>query len=328
MITAARRIELLSRIPLFSGVSKGTLRRLAALGRETIHEPGKAIVREGATAHALHVIVEGTATVRVTDRVVSHLKPGDFFGEIALLDKGPRAATVSSRHQGGHPGHRGHRPARPDRVRRPTRHPAAGPPGRQDTRAGHQAPRLSRAATAEPPHRRAGTARSNLACWIPTSTRLDRTPGASAGRRPLGSYTTGRRLGGSTRPLRHGGRLARPAGGGRPERAAAATTIRSPAAAAPSMTGDSPTPETARLRLGSGTAHMVVATFVSAGAAFLYLVIVGTGRWGPPTSPPSPCCGRCSTWSSPWCTCPSSSSPCAASAGRTRKRPPGRSTCG
>ena len=96
MITAARRIELLNRIPLFSGVSKGTLRRLAALGRETVHEPGKAIVREGATAHALHVIVEGTATVRVADRVVSHLGPGDFFGEIALLDKGPRAATVST----------------------------------------------------------------------------------------------------------------------------------------------------------------------------------------------------------------------------------------
>ena len=96
MITAERRIELLSRVPLFSGVSKGTMRKLAALGRETIHEPGKAIVREGATAHALHVMVEGTATVRFKDHVVGHLKPGDFFGEIALLDKGPRAATVSA----------------------------------------------------------------------------------------------------------------------------------------------------------------------------------------------------------------------------------------
>jgi hypothetical protein len=96
MITAERRIELLSRVPLFSGVTKGTMRKLAALGRETIHEPGKAIVREGGTAHALHVMVEGTATIRVKDRVVGHLKPGDFFGEIALLDKGPRAATVSA----------------------------------------------------------------------------------------------------------------------------------------------------------------------------------------------------------------------------------------
>ena len=96
MITSARRTELLSRVPLFSGVSKGTLRRLAALGRETVHDSGQAIVREGATAHALHVIVEGSATVRVKDRVMGHLKPGDFFGEIALLDKGPRAATVSA----------------------------------------------------------------------------------------------------------------------------------------------------------------------------------------------------------------------------------------
>jgi len=96
MISVARRIELLNRVPLFSHVSKATLRRLAALGRETAHEPGHAIVKEGGTAHALHVIVEGNATVRVKNRVVSRLKPGDFFGEIALLDKGPRAGTVTA----------------------------------------------------------------------------------------------------------------------------------------------------------------------------------------------------------------------------------------
>ena len=96
MVTAAQRVELLSRVPLFAGVSKGTLRRLAALGRETIHEPGQAIVQEGRTAHSLHVIVEGSATVRVKSRVVGRLSAGDFFGEIALLDRGPRAATVTA----------------------------------------------------------------------------------------------------------------------------------------------------------------------------------------------------------------------------------------
>jgi len=96
MITAARRIELLSRVPLFSGVSKGTLRRLAALAREVVHDPGQAVVQEGRSAHAFHVIVEGSATVLAKNRVVDHLKPGDFFGEIALFDRGPRAATVSA----------------------------------------------------------------------------------------------------------------------------------------------------------------------------------------------------------------------------------------
>jgi CRP/FNR family cyclic AMP-dependent transcriptional regulator len=96
MITAAHRIELLSRVPLFSGVSKGTLRRVASLGRETVHDAGQDIVQEGRTAHALHVIVEGSATVRVKDRIVAHLRPGDFFGEIALLDKGRRAGTVTA----------------------------------------------------------------------------------------------------------------------------------------------------------------------------------------------------------------------------------------
>jgi CRP/FNR family cyclic AMP-dependent transcriptional regulator len=87
---------LLSRVPLFSGVSKGTLRRVASLGRETVHDAGQDIVQEGRTAHALHVIVEGSATVRVKDRIVAHLRPGDFFGEIALLDKGRRAGTVTA----------------------------------------------------------------------------------------------------------------------------------------------------------------------------------------------------------------------------------------
>lgn len=96
MITTNRRTELLSRVPLLSGVAKKTLRKLAALGRETVHDPGENIVQEGRTAHALHVIVEGNATVRVGDRVMGHLRPGDFFGEIALLDRGPRSATVTA----------------------------------------------------------------------------------------------------------------------------------------------------------------------------------------------------------------------------------------
>jgi CRP-like cAMP-binding protein len=96
MTTIAQRIGLLSRVPLFSGVAKNTLRRIAGLGSETVHSPGQVIVREGAAAHALHVIVEGTATVRIGDRVMSRLGPGDFFGEIALLDKGTRSATVSA----------------------------------------------------------------------------------------------------------------------------------------------------------------------------------------------------------------------------------------
>lgn len=96
MMTIAHRIELLSRVPLFSGVAQSTLRSIARLGRETVHGPGQAIVREGATAHALHIIEEGAATVRLGERMMGRLGPGDFFGEIALLDRGTRSATVSA----------------------------------------------------------------------------------------------------------------------------------------------------------------------------------------------------------------------------------------
>ncbi|MBP1631897.1 MAG: cyclic nucleotide-binding protein [Acidobacteria bacterium] len=96
MTTIARRIELLGRVPLFSGVAKGTLRSIAGLGREIVHGPGLTIVQEGATAHALHVIVEGEAIVRIGGRAMGRLRPGDFFGEIAVLDKGTRSATVSA----------------------------------------------------------------------------------------------------------------------------------------------------------------------------------------------------------------------------------------
>jgi len=47
-------------------------------------------------AHALHVVVSGTATVSVKGRRVGRLGPGDFFGEMAVIDRGVRSATVTA----------------------------------------------------------------------------------------------------------------------------------------------------------------------------------------------------------------------------------------
>ena len=96
MASIKERLELLDRIPLFSGLTKRHLREIANLVKEVDHPAGKTIVREGKRAHALHVIVDGTAVITIGGREMRRLGPGDYFGEIALFDSGPRTATVSA----------------------------------------------------------------------------------------------------------------------------------------------------------------------------------------------------------------------------------------
>jgi len=60
---------------------------------ERYHE-GASVVREGEDGDSMYVLVEGQADVVRGDRTVDRLLPGDFFGEISLLDGGPRTATI------------------------------------------------------------------------------------------------------------------------------------------------------------------------------------------------------------------------------------------
>ncbi|HZD18030.1 MAG TPA: cyclic nucleotide-binding domain-containing protein [Actinomycetota bacterium] len=92
---AKRGREMLARVPLFASLSPRQLRRLADLTEEQRYMEGAAIVREGDTGDTFYVIMSGGAkVVRGSGRVVNHLYPGDFFGEISLLDGGPRTASV------------------------------------------------------------------------------------------------------------------------------------------------------------------------------------------------------------------------------------------
>ena len=91
-------VRLLAKVPLFSGLSQTHLRALAQLAEEVRYSPGRMIVRTGTPGIAFYVIVEGTAKV-VRGKIASAkgtwaLGPGDFFGEMALLDGGPRTASV------------------------------------------------------------------------------------------------------------------------------------------------------------------------------------------------------------------------------------------
>src|SRR5262245_2605449 len=90
------KIDHIRNVPLFSRCSKKELAEVAKLADEIDFGPGKKLTREGESGREFFVIVDGGADVRAKGRKVRSLGPGDFFGEIALIAKTPRTATVES----------------------------------------------------------------------------------------------------------------------------------------------------------------------------------------------------------------------------------------
>jgi cAMP-dependent protein kinase regulator len=86
----------LAAVPIFSGLSSRQLGRLAEVSRTTTHQAGHEIAKEGEGALALHVILDGTADVSVRGRPKRQLHPGDYFGEISLIDGKKRSASVTA----------------------------------------------------------------------------------------------------------------------------------------------------------------------------------------------------------------------------------------
>ena len=85
---------LLRTVPIFSACTAKELSAIAATVKEVDFPAGKVICEEGQTGVGLHVIVQGETKVQIGGRTRGRLGPGAFFGEIALLDGGPRTATV------------------------------------------------------------------------------------------------------------------------------------------------------------------------------------------------------------------------------------------
>lgn len=90
------KMESLQRIPLLAGLSKADIKRVLAETQLERFPKGQVIVSEGDPGGRMFVIVEGLAKVTVGGRKRKTLGPGDHFGEISLLDKGRRSATVSA----------------------------------------------------------------------------------------------------------------------------------------------------------------------------------------------------------------------------------------
>jgi CRP-like cAMP-binding protein len=95
MIAAMAEVtETLARVPLFRKLPRKELQRLGRALKERIFPPGHKITTEGEGGVGFFVIEEGTATITRGGETIRTLGPGDYFGEIALIDQGPRSATI------------------------------------------------------------------------------------------------------------------------------------------------------------------------------------------------------------------------------------------
>jgi protein phosphatase len=95
----ARRDDILAhltKVPLFSACSKKDLATIARHSEHLTIPAGREMTTEGRVGYEFYIIVEGKAVVSRNGRKVNSLGPGDSFGELSLLDRAPRNATVTA----------------------------------------------------------------------------------------------------------------------------------------------------------------------------------------------------------------------------------------
>lgn len=90
----AEKIEALRRIPMFSDFDYKQLVKFVEIGDVRMVRPGEVVIREGEADASMYVILRGDAEVLRGGEVVNRLGPGDYFGEMSLIDRVPRSATV------------------------------------------------------------------------------------------------------------------------------------------------------------------------------------------------------------------------------------------
>jgi CRP-like cAMP-binding protein len=90
------KVKLIKKIPLFSKLSKKELEEVAHIADEIDLPNGKVMAKEGDRGREFFVLLEGEADVTKSGRSINTMREGDFFGEIALVTKMPRTASVTA----------------------------------------------------------------------------------------------------------------------------------------------------------------------------------------------------------------------------------------
>jgi CRP/FNR family cyclic AMP-dependent transcriptional regulator len=90
-------VKALGATDLFSSLSKRSLDAVAASARTVEHPAGKTITTEGDAGVGFHLIIDGRATVAVGGSERAEIGRGRYFGEISLIDGGPRSATITAK---------------------------------------------------------------------------------------------------------------------------------------------------------------------------------------------------------------------------------------
>jgi CRP/FNR family transcriptional regulator, cyclic AMP receptor protein len=87
-------LEGLAKVPLFSACNKEELRRIARLGTETQVSDGTVLAEQGNPGFEFCLVLDGKVRCLIEGKLVATIESGDFFGEMALIDRGPRVATI------------------------------------------------------------------------------------------------------------------------------------------------------------------------------------------------------------------------------------------
>ena len=93
-MAADRKLEHLANVRMFSSLNRKELSLVAKAADVVTVKGGSEVVKEGSPGHEFFLILDGEAAVKRGKRKIATLGPGSYFGEMALLDRGPRSATI------------------------------------------------------------------------------------------------------------------------------------------------------------------------------------------------------------------------------------------